>query len=98
MTISRDQIFIRVKEIMLELFEIPPESIHMDSRLNDDLGLDSIDAIDLITFLQTFVGKRLQPEDFRSVRTISDLIAAAEMTLNQVNQNSEADDDKKPGT
>jgi acyl carrier protein len=93
MSISREQIFEKVKEIMAELFEIDPQTITMESRLNDDLGLDSIDAIDLITFLQNFVGQRLQPEDFRSVRTISDLITAAETTLNQ---KSQADD--KTGT
>ncbi|MNL21670.1 Acyl carrier protein [compost metagenome] len=93
MSISREDILVKVKEIMNELFELKPESIQLESRLSEDLGLDSIDAIDLITFLQSFVGQRLQPEDFRSVRTISDLITAAETTLNQVKHA----DDKKPG-
>jgi acyl carrier protein len=94
MSISREQIFEKVKEIMAELFEIDPQNIHMETRLNEDLGLDSIDAIDLITFLQNFVGQRLQPEDFRAVRTISDVITAAETTLNQKSQA----DDNKTGT
>ncbi len=84
MKYTQDQILSKVSEIMEELFEINPAEIKMDSRLNEDLGLDSIDAIDLISSLQNFVGRRLQPEDFKSVRTIADLIVAAEATLNQV--------------
>lgn len=83
--ISQEQILTQVTNIMVELFELDAKDIKMESRLNEDLGLDSIDAIDLITSLQSFVGRRLQPEDFKSVRTISDLIKAAESTLNQIN-------------
>ncbi len=87
--VSREQIFTKVKTTMAELFEIDPESIQLQSRFNEDLGLDSIDAIDLISQLQSFVGQRLQPEDFKSVRTISDLINAAEATLNKVSSKSQ---------
>lgn len=83
MTPSRDQIFEKVKGIMVELFELEASSVQLNSQFKEDLGLDSIDAIDLIVHLQTFVGQRLQPEDFKSVRTISDLITAAESALNQ---------------
>ncbi len=80
---SRDEIFEKVKGIMVELFELQAGTIQLSSRFNEDLGLDSIDAIDLIVHLQSFVGQRLQPEDFKSVRTISDLITAAESALKQ---------------
>lgn len=73
---------------MVELFELNADEIKMESRFNDDLGLDSIDAIDLITHLQSFVGQRLLPEDFKSVRTIADVIQVAEVTLNQKSQAS----------
>lgn len=87
MNISADQIFEKVKSSMVELFELSPDEIKLESRFREDLGLDSIDAIDLISHLQSFVGQRLQPEDFRSVRTIADLIAAAEATLRKANNN-----------
>ena len=84
MSISRDQILAKVKEIMEELFELDPASITLESRFREDLGLDSIDAIDMIVHLQSFVGQRLQPEDFKSVRTIDDLLTAAELTLQKI--------------
>ena len=90
MTPNRDQIFDKVKGIMVELFELQPDAIQMESRFREDLGLDSIDAIDLIVALQSYVGQRLQPEEFKSVRTISDLINAAEATLKQAEHKSQA--------
>ena len=46
---------------MVELFELDKSEISMESKLNQDLGLDSIDAIDLICELQN-LGKRLKPK------------------------------------
>jgi acyl carrier protein len=85
MKYTDEQILEKVTGIMAELFEVNPANVKLESRLNDDLGLDSIDAIDLITHLQGFVGQRLHPEEFKSVRTISDLIAAAQITLSKAN-------------
>ena len=76
--------------MMADLFELDPNSIKITSRFNEDLGLDSIDAIDLVVGLQSFVGQRLQPEDFKSVRTISDLIDAAEETLKKIELKSKS--------
>lgn len=87
---TREQIFEKVKSIMAELFELDTSTILMESRFKDDLGLDSIDAIDLMVSLQAFVGKRLQPEEFKSVRTISDLITAAEVALQQTDIKTQA--------
>ena len=72
---------------MVELFELDKSEISMESKLNQDLGLDSIDAIDLICELQKFVGKRLKPEDFKSVRTIGDVVKAAEEILGEKQKN-----------
>ncbi len=81
MKITQEQIFSKIQGIMVELFELSPESIKMESKLNEDLGLDSIDAIDLLTHLQSFVGQRLHPEEFREIRTVAELIKAAEVTI-----------------
>lgn len=78
---SREQVYEKICELMVDLFEIPADDIKMESQLYDDLGLDSIDAIDLIGELQNIAGKRLAPEDFKSVRTVADVVKAAEDVL-----------------
>ena len=70
------QIYDLLRTALIELFEIEPERISMDANLYEDLEIDSIDAIDLIDHVQRKTGYRLVAEDFRSVRTIGDVVAA----------------------
>jgi len=74
MPLSKEEIFSELKKIMHELFEIDPDLITLDSKLYETLDLDSIDAVDLIVHLQTMTGRKFNPEEFKSVRTVSDVI------------------------
>ena len=71
--LSKDEIFSKLQRIMQELFEVSTDDLKLDSKLYDDLDLDSIDAIDLIAQLQTITGRKFNPEEFKSVRTIEDI-------------------------
>jgi len=77
----REKVIEVISSIIHELFEIPPEDIQLSSRLKEDLDLDSIDAVDLIVKMQEFVGKRINPEEFKNVRTIEDVVATAMSVL-----------------
>lgn len=79
--ISRDDIFAQVRKILVELFEIDADEIHLDARLYEDLDIDSIDAVDMVVELKRFTGRRVNPEDFKAVRTIDDVVAAVERLL-----------------
>ena len=63
-------------DALVNLFEIEPERIKPETNLYEDLEIDSIDAIDLIDHLQRETGRKLQPEDFRNVRTVEDVVQA----------------------
>ena len=52
MDISKEGVLKELQQMMHELFEVPPEKIRLDSRLYEELDLDSIDAVDLIVQLQ----------------------------------------------
>lgn len=73
---TQDDIFKRIVVILHETFDIDPEQIRPDSQLGPDLDIDSIDAVDLIVQLKPLVGKRLQPDAFKSVRTVQDVVDA----------------------
>jgi len=70
------EIFQRLREILIETFDTEPTRIAPEARLYEDLDIDSIDAVDLIVKLKPLVGKRLQPEAFKAVRTLQDVINA----------------------
>ncbi len=75
---NREDIFKKVQEILNETFEIPLEDIKGDALIQDDLDLDSIDAVDLIVKLQKFTDKNIDPAEFKQVRTIDDVVTAIE--------------------
>ena len=78
---SRENIYKRVVEIMVELFELDPESISEDSHLYEELDIDSIDAVDLIVELKSYTGKRISPDEFKNVRTVDDIVNAVHELL-----------------
>ena len=80
---TRDEIYETLKGFLVELFEIPEEQMSLDANLADDLDLDSIDAVDLILKLQEFIGRKVSAEQFRSVRTVRDVIDQVNELLEQ---------------
>lgn len=72
--LSQDQVLENLREWMEELFEIAPEDVQLESNLATDLDVDSIDAIDLVVKIKQLTGKQVNPEDFKSVRTVQDVV------------------------
>lgn len=75
------QILARLRELLVEKFEVDPARITPEADLYRDLDLDSIDAVDLVIKLQEMTGKRIKPDEFRSVRTIGDVVVAVDRLL-----------------
>ncbi|WP_246116565.1 acyl carrier protein [Cobetia crustatorum] len=77
-TVTRDDIYVHVRSTLIELFEIEADDIHSEARLYEDLDIDSIDAVDLVVELKKFTGRRIEANDFKSVRTLNDVVNAVE--------------------
>lgn len=75
------EILDRLRDILVENFEIAPEAVTLDAHLYETLGLDSIDAVDLAIKVQQLTGKRIKAEDFKHVRTVGDVVATARQLL-----------------
>jgi acyl carrier protein len=71
---SREDIFAHIKRIFVEHFELSEELITLDAHLYHDLDIDSIDAVDLMVALKSTVGEKLDPEVFKQVRTVNDIV------------------------
>ena len=71
---TKEEIFNKIKKDLVALFELDEADISMDSKIFEDLDLDSIDAVYLIVNIQKEIGKRISPEDFKQVRTIGDVV------------------------
>ncbi len=71
---TREEIFEKLKSILEEMFEVEPNDIVMEAQLYDQLDIDSIDAVDLIARLSELTGIRVEPEQFKSVETVNDVV------------------------
>ncbi|WP_407331331.1 acyl carrier protein [Enterovibrio sp. 27052020O] len=74
--VNKAQIFEQVRDALVELFELAPDDITPDANLYQELDLDSIDAVDLVVHLQNTTGKKIKPDEFKSVRTVQDVVDA----------------------
>lgn len=75
---DKNQIYQEITGLLVKLFEIDAAQITPESRLYDDLELDSIDAVDMVVHLQKRIGRKIAPETFKSVRTVQDVVDAVE--------------------
>ncbi len=66
--------FNMIKADLIEIFEIDESLITMDANLMEDLGLDSIDGVDMMVRLQERTGKKITPEQFENVKTVKDVV------------------------
>lgn len=73
---SKDEVLERVRAALVELFEIDGARVTLEANLYQDLEIDSIDAVDLLDRLRRETGLKIAPEEFRAVRTVSDLVDA----------------------
>jgi acyl carrier protein len=72
--VSKEDIAAVLSRYLQDLFDLPAEKITPDARLGEDLDLDSIDAVDLVVKLQEYTGRKILPSEFKTVRTIGDVV------------------------
>jgi len=80
---NREEILAAIKNIMVEMFELDEKAITLETRLYEDIDFDSIDAVDMMVRLKEMTGKTVKPEDFKSARTIGDVVEAVYKMLQE---------------
>ena len=71
---TKDEIYEKLKDILVQEFEMDSASIVPDAKLYDDLDLDSIDAVDIIVKMKQYIPEKIDPEQFKKVITIQDVV------------------------
>lgn len=78
---TTQEVFEQLRSVLHELFEIDPAKVTLEAHLYTDLEIDSIDTIDLILRLKEITGRKIQPDQFRHVRTVGDAVSAIHTLL-----------------
>ena len=72
---TSEEAYSQIVTYLTDTFEIPADQVRPEALLIDDLGLDSIDAVDLMVKLQEQTGRKVSPDQFETIRTVQDLVA-----------------------
>ena len=71
---TEQEIAEKVNKVFIDDFEIDEAELKPDANIFEDLGLDSLDIVDLVVGLQKSFGVRIRDEEnVRNIRTLSDI-------------------------
>jgi acyl carrier protein len=71
---TRQEIQDRVTSFIASHFELPLENVTPEAKFFEDLGLDSIDAVELVLHLEELTNGRVTEEVLRKIVTIADIV------------------------
>lgn len=69
---ERKEIEQKVKDFLIEEIEIDEEKIFPEARLKDDLGIDSLDFVDIVVLVDKLFGFKIKQEEMKGINTFSD--------------------------
>lgn len=72
----------KIKTILAAEFDVDVAALKPETNLFTELDLDSIDAVDLVVRIQQETGKKVNPDDFRQIRTFADVVQAVDKLVN----------------
>ena len=71
-----------LQEALVEVMNVAPNEIHMDTTLAGDLGMDSLDAFQIILKIQERLSIELDPRKIEKVETVRQAVKLLEQTVN----------------
>ena len=67
---SRQEIEEKVREFLIDDLEIDEEKITDDAKLKEDMGIDSLDFVDIVVIVEKNFGFKIKPEEMVGVTTL----------------------------
>lgn len=61
----------KVKAFLIDDLEIDEDKISIDALLKDDMGIDSLDFVDIVVIVERNFGFKIVPEEMQNVKTLS---------------------------
>ncbi len=69
---NRQEIEAKVKAFLIEDLEIDEEKIQPEARLKEDIGIDSLDFVDIVVIVEKTFGFKMKTEEMGKVKTFND--------------------------
>ena len=71
---TTEEIFAKLQDVLENEFEVEKSDVKLESKLFEDLDLDSIDAVDLVVKMKPYINGNIDPEMFKSAKTIQNVV------------------------
>lgn len=71
-------IFEKVRKIICEELDVNEDKVTLETRLTEDLGADSLDAVELIMSLEDEFGVQISNEEAQKIVTVNDIVKCLE--------------------
>ena len=68
---SRQEIEEKVRNFLVEDLEIEEDKIAPEARLKEDMGVDSLDFVDIVVIVEKNFGFKIKPEEMAGIITLS---------------------------
>ena len=68
---ERKEIEEKVRDFLIDELEIEEEKISPDAKLKDDMGIDSLDFVDIVVIVERNFGFKIKPEEMKDIDTYS---------------------------
>lgn len=79
---ERKEIESKVRYFLIEDLEVDEEKIFPEARLKDDVGIDSLDFVDIVVIVEKNFGFKIKPEEMAGVVTLDDFYNYIETKVN----------------
>lgn len=71
---ERTEVEEKVREFLIDDLEIDEEKIAADAQLKEDLGIDSLDFVDIVVIVERKFGFKIKPDEMANIKTLSQFV------------------------
>ena len=71
---AKEEIFDKLKELVVDQLGVDEDEVTMEASMQDDLGADSLDLVDLVMSVEEEFGVKVADEDLENIKTVGDIV------------------------
>ena len=75
---AKEEIFDKLKELVVDQLGVEEDEVTMEASMQDDLGADSLDLVDLVMSVEEEFGVKVADEDLENIKTVGDIVNCIE--------------------
>ena len=71
---AKEEIFDKLKELVVDQLGVEEDEVTMEASMQDDLGADSLDLVDLVMSVEEEFGVKVADEDLENIKTVGYIV------------------------